>query len=1384
MRERSKIHPTTGSDGGLQDRRTARVGKMKHSLWIVLLFVAATLSKAQPGPIPRDKIPEALRPWVDWVLHDHEESLCPFLQNAGHERRCAWPSPLVLSLDDKTGRFTQDWLVFQKGWVPLPGDERRWPQDVKVDGKPVAALLHGGMPSLELEKGQHTASGAFQWDMLPALFPVPPETGLVSLSIAGAAVPFPNREPLGQLWLQKRREEAEESRIDLSVHRLVTDEVPLLLRTRIELRVSGKSREEVLGKSLPAGFVPMSLESPLPARVEPDGRLRVQVRPGRWTIDLLARQEGPAATLILSEVGESWDSEEEWVFDARPSLRLVTVEGVPAIDPQQTEIPSEWRRFPAYRMRPGSTMKLAEKRRGDADPEPDQLSLQRIWWLDFDGQGFTVHDLLSGTMHRGWRLEMAPGTMLGRVAVDGRDQFITRLGNEPAAGVEIRQSILHVEADSRVEDRAGRISAVGWQHDFQQVAAELRLPPGWRLFRASGVDDVSSSWLTDWTLLDLFIVLLIAMTVAKLAEWRWGAMALVTLALTYREPGAPGVVWLLVLAGLALLHALPEGGLLRLIRLYTLGTLVALLLVAVPFLVQQLRQGIWPALEPPMIGVSPQPVASLAAAKAPAVRAGRGKAERMLALGAAVEEKSREALSADQSQGSILAPVPRREVYRPEIDPNALISTGPGLPRWTWSSVSLHWRGPVQRNQTLSFALLSPRMNLLLAILRVGLLSTLVFWVVRSLAPSLRTVLAPSKSPLATTTVLLSLILLPAGSARADFPSKELLDELRSRLLENPQCFPACASIPRLRLEATVDAVTIRLEVAAAADTAVPLPGNARSWSPRSVALDGRPATGLLRTADEVLWLEVSAGNHQVLLEGPLPVADTVEIPLPLRPHRVEVAASGWTVTGLREDGLVEENLQLARIDRGAGKEGEVLRPGTLPPFVRIERTLRLGLSLEVDTLVSRMTQTGSALVLDVPLLVGESVTTPDLRVENGKARVSLAPQATQTAWHSILKIGDTIELSAPDSVPWVEVWRVEGSPIWHLETKGIPVIHSQSEAGPRRREWHPWPGEQVAIALSRPTGAPGQTLTIDRSFLEMSPGLRASDAKLLLELRSSRGGQHVITLPENAELLSVSINGTTQPIRQEKRSVTIPVTPGSQSVVLSWREAWGITARLTSPEVDAGAESVNADLQIHIPTDRWVLFLGGPRFGPAVLFWSVLAVLLLVSVGLARVRLAPLRAHQWFLLGIGFTQVDISIAAIVAGWLLALGWRGERGAALNDRIFDLMQILLAAWTLLAFGCLVVSIQQGLLGLPEMQISGNGSSAYDLHWMQDRAGALLPRAWVISIPLFCYRIAMLAWALWLSWAFVGWIRWGWICFRANGLWRGKRATARTSGVTT
>ncbi len=1370
---------------------------MPRRLLLLTLALAAllvALPARAKGPIDPKEIPPSLEPWVSWALDG--KAPCPFFQGHADMSRCAWPSRIDLSLDERAGRFSQRWHVEgARQTIPLAGDAKRWPQDVKVDGKDAVVVEKEGAPRLTLEPGDHVITGAFAWDTLPESLRIPADTGLVQLTLRGVPVSSVNRDAQGIVWLHKTRTAGEEGdALELVVHRKVTDAVPLLLTTRIELHVSGKNREIVTGRALPPGFVAMSLEAPLPARVEPDGRLRVQVRPGVFVIELVARSDGPVGTLSRPAPDGPWrEGDEVWVFDARNDLRLVTVEGVTSIDPQQTTLPDAWKKLPAHGMKLGATMRLVERRRGDAEPPPDQLTLDRTLWLEFAGGGYTVKDRITGTLNRDSRLTMAAPTELGRAAIAGKDQFITRAAGSPSAGIEVRQGTLTVDADSWIPGDPRDLPAVGWAHDFHKVSAVLHLPPGWRLLHVSGADDASGTWVKHWSLLEIFLALVLAVAAGRLYGARWGVIAACAFLLTFPEDGAPRWTWAFVLGTEALFRVLPEPSTAR--RLFMGARLAAAVLVALlslAFVVAHVREGLFPSLtnadavvgsggesiERSSSGLldlgmrkSASPPVSVPAAEEDAKVDGDGAQDLR-------GEREGEEKAHAQSKAGSLRKVPSRydagraKLQNPiEYDPQAIVQTGPGVPKWTWTTISLQWNGPVTRGQRLEVHLLSPRANLALALLRAVLLGILLARTLPFLAGRLPGAWgAPPVARVVVAALSMVALLAVEGRARAQVPDAKTLEELRERLSRKPECTPSCASSPRMILEAKGATLRARMEVDAIAPTAVPLPGSLAQWTPREVLLDGQPARGLARLETGALWLLLSPGNHQVVLEGELPDRETVQIALPLRPHRVEVSATGWTVEGVHEDGLADENLQLTRVRReGAGAS---LQPGVLPPFVRVERTLQIGLNWQVDTRVVRATPPGAAVVLEIPLLPGENVTT-DLRVSGGKALVNMGPQVSEVTWHSVLEQRSPIRLAAPRSPSWTEIWNVDVGPIWHASYGGIPPIHAASGTSVRIPAFHPWPGEEVLVALDRPAGVPGQTLTIDDSVTAFRPGLRATDATLTATLRSSRGGEHTLLLPEGAVLETLTVAGRAQPLRQDGRKVTIPLVPGAQAVVATWRDPVGIGAFFRARTADLGAPSVNASTTLEVSQGRWLLLVGGPGAGPAVLFWSLLAILAVVALLLGRTTSTPLRSWHWLLLAIGLSQVSLVLGAVFVGWLFALGRRRKDTGDDGGRrwTFNLRQIGIVPLTVLALVVLMVAIHQGLLGAPEMQVRGNGSSPHLLRWYVDRSGPALAAPWIVSVPVLVYRGVMLTWALWTAFALLGWLRWGWTSFAMGGLWR-------------
>ena len=1354
----------------------------RFSMLLVFILLAAVLVPA-PGwsALPATvQAPPELSAWRDWVLHGQEENLCPFVFNNGRETRCAWPSRLTLNVEDGQGSFDQQWAVFATTWVPLPGGKAMWPAEVLVDGQKGVVVERQGVPAVRLEPGEHHVDGRFSWTEMPETIQVPPASGLVDLAINGRTIDFPVLDETGRLWLQKRADaQGQENLLEVRIQRLIVDDIPMVVVNHFLINVSGRAREVTLEGVLLDKSVPMSIESPLPARLEQGNKLKLQVRAGSWEISLTTRFEGPVA-----EIGpvQGAFGREIWAFEAQNQLRLVRIDGPPAVDPSQTDLPETWKEYPTYIVEPGAVMTFKELRRGDPDPAPDRLNLRRSWWLDFDGRGFTVQDHITGTMSRQWYLAMAAPGQLGRVSVDGQDQLITAQGPNKVPGVELRRGNLQLTADSRYQDSSGNLPAVGWAHDFQSVSGELHLPPGWRLLSAHGVDDLPGTWVQSWTLLDLFLVLIIALAAFKLNGWVWGLLALVTLALTFHEPGAPRLVWLNLLAASALITVLPDGWAKRLANLWRLGSIITLLVLAIPFMINQARIGLYPQLEQPGAWYMGQ---TKEYARVDATVNQEEDYNILPSSPAPMVKRKTKALDKSamiqQQMGSEGGYYEKRQAVLTQ-DPNALNQTGPGLPTWDWRSIPMSWNGPVNQDQTISLWLLPPWVNTVLAFTRVILLALLIMGLIdlknwwkkldkrtraAAVAAGLCFCLTASAAPA-----------LAQGQATG-YPPPDLLKEFQQRLLEKPDCLPDCAHFSRLEVRATPGALTLRLEIHAAAQTAVPLPGHAESWLPRQVLLDDLPPQGLHRDQDGVLWLLVPQGVHTAVLMGPMPPSNSFQIPLELRPSRVEVMADGWDVRGVGPDGQVESSLELVSLQKKAA-DSESLTGAVLPPFLHVERTISLGLTWQVYNKVTRLTPTGAPIMMAVPLLTGESVTAAGVRVENGQALINLDARARELEWVSTLEQATPIVLKAPQGQPWTETWILDASPIWHCTHSGLPVIHHQDAEGHWRPQWQPWPGESVRIDVVRPPAVPGQTVTIDQADLDLTPGERFNKAGLTLRIRSSQGGQHRVQLPADAQLQEVRIKDKSQPMDAENGQVVLPLQPGSQDIYLEWHQPSGSLTLVKGPEIKIGDQAVNAHVTFHMPENRWILLAWGPRLGPAVLFWSYLFVIILAALGLGRVRTTPLKTHHWVLLGLGLTQIHPLLALVIVGWLLILDYRSSHVPPDKWLPFDAAQLGLVIWTGAALLGLYYAIEKGLLGIPQMQIMGNGSSDFTLYWTQDRIGALMPQPWVLSLPRLVYHGLMLVWALWLALSLLKWLRWGWHSFNQGGLWKKPRLRKKTA----
>jgi hypothetical protein len=1345
--------------------RRAALGLRCLALLLVLAAWPRNVGALEPG-----KVPAPLAPWVPWVLEELGDQLCP---GVGHEAQCVWPGRLELVLGASGGSFRLHVVVDRFARVELPGADKAWPQDVTVNRAAVAVLAEDGVPVVSLQRGSHVVEGRFHWSRLPETLAVPELVALIELNVLGQRVALPRRDAQ-RLWLKGDQLAVEEPEsLTLEVFRKLTDDVPFRVETELTLKVSGKARELALPRVLPEGALPVGLSTKLPARLERNGDLLLQVYPGQHAIAIEALYPTPPERLSAPAAPPPWPNEEVWVFEPKTEQRQVQIPGELGIDPARTNLPQAWRSLAAYRLASGGALSFETLRRGQATSPPNRVMVQRDLWLDLDGQGYTVRDQITGSLSRSWRLDLLEGE-LGHVSANSVDQLITLHPESGARGVELRQRELNLTAEWRLPEATQGLPAVAWSENVEQLSSTLFLPPGWELLTVSGVDSVSQTWLSRWNLFALFYVLVVAIAVARLDRPVWGGLALLALVIAHEEPDAPHFSWGVVLLSIALLHGLPAGRFRQLVRVIAVVAGCFLLWSTLSFSVSQIRAALYP-----------QAAQGYGLFDMPPPR-GRSSPSKYEMAETRPEGGSAKVAAPDPDQelhedmvSSAVADAYRqkgRSGYSLAQDPHALIQTGPSVPSWNWKWWQLGWSGPVDQAHRLQVYLISPRVNGVLSALRILLIGALTFWALRLVLLQARPPRPPRVSAPAAALLLVPLCLLAsafyARPAHADIPSPELLQELKERLAPPEGCVGNCVEVPRLEIEVQAGTLRVSAEVHAGARGSYQLPGPARSWLPTRVAVDGREPAPLRLGADGFFYVRLDAGPHRVRAEGPILGRDLTLEP-GKTPRFVRVNAPGWEVTGLSDNGQIDGALSFLRKEPASASEPASATAlgdaAALPTFGVLTRSFDLGVSWSVSSELKRVGPKGTLMLVKVPLLPGERVTSADVPSEGGFASVRLLADADSASFNSVLEPRAELALTAPAAAAYNERWVLGCGPIFRCDAEGIAPIQHEAN-GVWQPTFAPWPGESLRVRVARPAAAVGQTATIDNATLELKPGVRLLRAELEAALRLSTQTTYELELPEGAEVDSLSVDGRTEPIRQDGNRLKLVLAPGSRTLRASWQEPGGMSTWFKTPTVRLGQALSNARVSVHLPEERWLLAAGGPAWGPAILYWGHLVLILLLAPVLARLPRSPLQAWQWALLALGLTQVPLPVAGIVFGWFFLIAW-SDVGRPERPLWFNLRQFGLIAVTLVFLGCLFGAVYDSLLNTPDMEVTGGGSNNRLLSWYVDRTAGELPEAWVLSTSLWVWRGVMLAWALWLASNLVRWLKWAWFEASAAGIWK-------------
>lgn len=681
------------------------------------------------------------------------------------------------------------------------------------------------------------------------------------------------------------------------------------------------------------------------------------------------------------------------------------------------------------------------------------------------------------------------------------------------------------------------------------------------------------------------------------------------------------------------------------------------------------------------------------------------------------------------------------------------LASGPALPSWSWRQHRVQVSSPALPEHQLKVVLLSPFVNRVFSLLRVLIMIALLLAVPRRLGYR-----AKLPSP-ASAALVLGLLVFPS-TGWAEFPRESLLKELRGRIVERQCQRERCASIERMSISLSEDKFRLEIEANSEGKAALTLPGPIEVFPPNLVQLNGKDSNALRRLDSGLLELQTPAGRSSVVVEGRLGHADAFSLQFMDRPLSLSVNAPLWLTEGLLPSGVVSESLRFTRREKpsdSAVSEHEKQASSTLPWWLIVERQLRLHDQLRIVTTVKRLGSLREPYHARIPLLPGEQVTSDQVSIEAEQALIHFPTGVESVQYQSSMPFQTSLTLRASAVPRLSEEWQVQCSSILACSYKGITPT-SSSRGASRMLVWNPFPSEEVILEAKQLSSLPGEHLTVDSLSHDARWGSGVLQGTLNATLRLTEQAPFEVTLPENSQLVSAQLNQANAAYTSEGNKIALLLSPGAQAVQLSYRLPFNPQLKETAPAISINSSGHNVTLRVLPSPDRWLLWTSADGWGPSVLFWSKLLVVVGLCVALHFAGLLGGSRIGAALLGIGLASLPMVWIGVPLLWLTLIH-RGDLYAKFSKDLHPRARVgILVAISVLGTNFLYQVVKTGLVLTPPMLVVGNQSSSSKLQWLFDQTGPLLPQPWVLSLPLWAWRAFALVWATWLVIAFIGWLK--------------------------
>lgn len=530
-------------------------------------------------------IPSDVSEWIDWVKKDNFTLNCPTTEN------CVFLPILEIKRNEFLDFQFKGLNYTKSNWVSLPysTNKKLWPISASINGEKAVIIEKNDIPYIEVSEGEFELSVSYDNNLKKVKEIILPFQPLVYANYSNFNISLKD----SNLVVDSDDREESKTNTTIQVYRKLQDNIPLNLTTLIKIDYSGLAKEIELGKVLPDGFYLSKINSNLKVSFR-DGKYFAQVVPGTHiiTVDAYSPQN---IKEISTKALINGSGQEIWSIEFNSALRQLKINDVSQIDPNQANVPDNWKGLPAWLVE--GEIGLSSDREGVKVDSPLELTSSKTSWYGFNGNKITTIDNVNTLNNDNQILQIkTDNTKAQFIKINNIPQLIVEKDNYPTVLLPLGNLNIKTQYQSLIDDRIPVFLFNGINTNYNW---DMLLAPRNRVLAGTGVEKIEGSWKDSWDLYSLFFLFLLTFGVYKIIGKYVAIICFLSIVFFQTTSVFSWGIWIGILIVMGVLNGIPDKYIevkkyTRYLGLFLLGIIT---LYSIPFILNEIKSIIHPSLD-------------------------------------------------------------------------------------------------------------------------------------------------------------------------------------------------------------------------------------------------------------------------------------------------------------------------------------------------------------------------------------------------------------------------------------------------------------------------------------------------------------------------------------------------------------------------------------------------------------------------------------------------------------------------------------------------------------------------------------------------------------------------------------------------------------------